>query len=309
MLSLSSTALAEWEDASSLTLYNFTSATSVSSSVLRTSPIATSATDSIGFLRSGSLSRYPVGVIPSGDKVAFVVFENGNGWITSGTKFRFQVGSSVSFGDFGGQNGAECTTRNRRYYARNGSNWVEITPGHDGVFSLAYSPSWLAVAFVVEDVPSTSGYNQYVMTTIPYRHLLVEIPDPTFQSTIEDQTEELTSTQGSGNIVDSVVSSGEDIAGGLGFVTQTAQFTGGVFDAFADADATSGITFPGISLMGFSIPSQTVSFTGYFSQAIEDTIRAFVTMVCFIAWVNGLRAIYHRLFLGEIEVQIVDGEE
>lgn len=279
MLCLSSTALAEWEDASSLTLYNFTSATTVSTSLLKTSPIATSATDSIGFLRSGSLTRYPLGVIPSGDKVAFVVFENGNNWITSGTKFRFQVGTSVTFGDYGSQNQSVCNTRSRKYYARNGTTWNEIQPGTDGVFSLSYSPTWLGVAFVVEDVPSTSGYNQYVSTSIPDKRLLVEIPDPTFQSTIEDQTQELTSTEGSNTVGSDAVSSGVQQYEALPIISLVGQTLDGFQQTLNTQEQDGTIAFPGLQMSGFVVPTVTVDPMSLVSEDMQMIIRTMLTFV------------------------------
>lgn len=123
----------------------------------------------------------------------------------------------------------------------------------------------------------------------------------------QQQTETLTNTEGSSGIVSGVQGQGQTISDRLGFVSQTAGFVSSIVNAVSGGSAQDGVTFPGISWDGnVIVASQSVNILGWLGSEIEGTVKAFCTMLVFLAWISGLRGLYHKIFLGEVEVEVMD---
>lgn len=187
------------------------------------------------------------------------------------------------------------------------SNTQEVHPNEHGVIVLPINAQYIIVTCQLTNLASSvsSGNLWFVSSKI---FVSVELPeDQNEVAAIEEQTDTFMDTTGSDAVGTDAITQGQQIAQNVDFVQQTGQFVTGAFGAFADTDASTGLYFPGLTIQGHQIIApQNVSFLGYLGTDIENTIRHAVTLVMFLAWINGLRGIYHKIFLGEQEVEVVD---
>lgn len=187
------------------------------------------------------------------------------------------------------------------------SNKQEVFPNEHGVIVLPINTQYVIVTCQLTNLASavSSGNLWYVNTKV---YVSTELPeDQNEVAAINDQTETFMDTTGSDTVGGDALTEGQQIAQNISFVQQTGQFVTGTFDAFANASPSSGLYFPGLTIMGHQIIApQNVSFLGYLGTDLENQIKHFVTLVIFLAWINGLRGLYHKIFLGEQEVEVVD---
>lgn len=276
---------------------------------LKYSPVYASA--AMGQLSSTQVNS-PSGMTSS--TVAFIVIPVSGGNIESGKYFRLNgTEFAPSFFCYPGttaQNGVRVNTptSNLRYWGYS-NGWRALTLDGNGMFKANRAYTYIAVSWTSPSMAQMNGYDHLASYSSSTLRMTVEVADdePELQGYIQEQTDELKSTEGSSNIMSDISGQGQQIAQNVNFVQQTGQFVSGVFGAFSDADASEGLTFPGLSIMGYDIlPSQQVAFLGYLGTDLEETIKTAVTMVLFLAWIMGLRAMYHRIFLGEQEVEVVE---
>lgn len=186
------------------------------------------------------------------------------------------------------------------YKHSGGSTPVKVEPDSKGIYVMPEDAIYVAVCF---RITNTDSLKDYIVIDSPNLILL----DDSVNQVVNNQTQNLMKTDGSSDIAPNAVEQGQQIVQGVDFVQQTGQLVTGTFDAFNTASATEGVPFPGLTIMGYSIiPAQNVPVTGYLGADVEDRIRDGVTLVLFLAWIMGLRSIYHRLFLGEVEVDVVE---
>ena len=263
----------------------------------------------------GSLSNL------GGSTVAYVLIPVAGGNVTANKPFRLDTtGFAPIYYTHTGQNtgGASVAVspRNFRYFVRD-SSWHEVTPTN-GRFTWTSAVNYVAVSYTGNTMTQLTG--KYDVSRLSGFDIRLQVADgePTFENAIQEQTDEigqqtqqqtetLVDTTGSGDIVSGMANQGQTISQGMNFVQQTTQFASGVVDAFSNADADSGLQFPGLTIMGHQIlAAQTVNFTGYLGSDVETLIKNAVTMVLFLAWISGLIGFYHKIFLGEQEVEVVD---
>ena len=197
---------------------------------------------------------------------------------------------------------------NPRYFVfdTNRQNRTEIYPDNDGTLVMPFDVGYIAVT--VNVVLNTSVLpgpeNKWGVTnSIEIFNWVAEDIDEV--SAINNQTTQLNSTTGSNTVAGDTLETGYEIVDDLGFVSQTASFVSGAYDAVMNSDASASLAFPGLTIMGHTIISpQNVPFLGYLGSEIENTIRTACTMVLAIAWINGLMALYRKIFIGETVVEV-----
>lgn len=307
-------AFAEWETVGSTTAYCVTNVANSGfyASSLKVSPIMNSG--SVNSLVSSTYGYIKAISSPSGltsTTVIYVMVPVSGGNIPSGKKFRINAdGLNPLFHVEGSSTSAiYLSPENLRYWVRTGSgSYMNMTVGADGLFTASVAVTHVFVSFTASRTSAVNGATSCALDGV---EVLVQVPDgePTVEGYIQNQTNELKSTDGSSGIVSGMQGQGQQIANNLNFVQQTASFVTGTFDAIAGESASQGITFPGLTIMGHQIiASQDVPFLGYLGEDLENTIRTFFTMVIFLAWVMGLRGFYRKIFLGETDVEVVNEE-
>lgn len=150
-----------------------------------------------------------------------------------------------------------------------------------------------------------------VMVEIPYEvHVYLDLEGTYTQQIIDNQTQNtdrVMNTDGSSGVVSGVQGQGQQIVNRLGFVSQTASFVSSTVGIFANGDASSTVNFPGITWDSQTIvASQDVNILGWLGSNVESAVKGFCTMLCFLAWIAGLRGFYHKIFLGEVEVEVME---
>lgn len=260
----------------------------------------------------GSASTYNGPVYNSKPSSGFsvVYFASSGAGFAEGNRVSVEMDSALSYHasgsasptSFGDYEIKRLSVSGIRFFVSKDGNvdTTEVFPQSDGTFVMPFDAVYFFVTYRVGG--SIDGSLWYPSTSNVY--IRYYVPDEIDEvEAIQDQTTDLMGTSGSDGIAGDVLDIGTDIVQGADFVQQTASFVGGAVDAVASAEPDGTVAFPGISLMGFSIPAQNVSVTAGLSPDLLEMIRTGVTVVVFIAWVNGLISLYHRLFLGTVEVE------
>lgn len=251
---------------------------------------------------------------PSGDVYLYYVW-NQPSHLSEGNKVVIQLETRLYGVPSGATNaydgyGTDLIKDNMRFFVSKSGNTdkQEIYLDNTGALKMPYDASYLFVTCRATNFSNAaSGYgNYYLMNELC--KLNYELPsDQNEVAAIETQTDTFMDTTGSNTVGPDAVTQGQQIVQGMDFVSQTGSFVTGAFDAIANADASEGLQFPGLTIMGYQIIApRMVPFLGYLGAEIENQIKTFVTMVIFIAWLNGIRGIYHKIFLGEKEVEVVE---
>lgn len=305
-----SDAYADWQDVGTTQYWVLTTVanSSFGTGNLRYSPVSSSA--SMGSLTSNTITSTS-GM--SSNTVAYLVIPISGGNIESGKYFRLNAQEfAPKWYCYPESTGTGYTvntpTTNLRYWGYSGS-WRQLSLDGDGMFKAQYAYTYIAVSWTSPSMSSLNGYNRVIPFNSSVLRMTVQVADgePEIKGYIDNQTDELKSTDGSSGVMSDISGQGASISQNLNFVQQTGQFVTGAFDAVTNADASQGLTFPGLTIMGHEIiPPQEVAFLGYLGADLEQTIKNGVTLVLFLAWLMGLRSIYHKIFLGEQEVEVIE---
>lgn len=246
------------------------------------------------------------------NRVLYQVFQIANGTLVEGAGLQIVAGYSFSFEVLRTADSNTATFNgvadNYRYFvAKSGyTNLTEIFPDENGLFWMPFDVGYIVVTNTVSGQGSmAASYEVYIRRTGDLS-LLISTIDSSMQRIVNDQTNTLMNTDGSSDILDGMQGQGEQIVGDVDFIQQTGQFANGTYQAIMNSSEQSTVTFPGINLMGFNIPSAQVSLVEYVPSNILELIKTGCTMVLFLAWFNGLRGMYHKIFLGEKEVEVVE---
>lgn len=180
-----------------------------------------------------------------------------------------------------------------------GTNWVACVMQNDSqiVVNSANPPTnkyYYGTLALYVDLPDTG------------LHTLIDNQTEELGEQTQRQTEELKNTSGSGGVIDGVMGNAQQIVQGADFVQQSASFVSAAFATFATAEPSDTLRFPGLSVMGFVVPASDVPLGGYLSDDVMELMRSALTMFVFLAWVNGLVGMYHKIFLGEQVVEVAE---
>lgn len=286
---------------------------------LTRSPIipSTSTTTDLSYLVSLPLATQPLSfkyqnpAFSNGNTV-YIVMSIGSGSLTEGTQASILANYTFSFAyraDTGGSYTLLHSTSDywRFWVAKAGfTDKQQIFPDEHGVFTMPYDVGFLMISCSVTGMGSLSNRGYVSIGMVGRPSVMVDVLETSMERIINDQTETLMNTEGSSSVFDDVAGQGQQISQNMNFVQQTGQFVTGAFDAVANSEEVSTVTFPGISLMGFTIQPTNVNMLQYIDSELLELIRTGVTMVVFLAWFSGLRAMYHRIFLGQTQIEVVD---
>lgn len=149
--------------------------------------------------------------------------------------------------------------------------------------------------------------HRYMLEGTP--KLYVEIPDPTAQQINDqsiinteqittgqqEQTETLMDTNGSGSITSGAISQGESIYENFSVNQLVDTVSGDIRQAVYSTDSDSTVTFPGMSLMGFTIPSVSIDPMTQL-PVIADTVKLIVTFTFSAAFLRHIIELLHAIF-------------
>lgn len=309
-------AFAEWEDVGRSLYVCVTNVnnSSFGSGTIKVQPISGSYSGVNALVATTTTRQYGTLSGLSSTTVTYLVAPVSGGNIPAGKKFRINTEEFLPFWlCWSSPTSSTSQTYymspvNLRYWVRSTNGTVtSVNPESDGLFRANVNVSHVIVSYTASNMNSGNGWDSCNCGGVFY----VQVPDgePTVEGYIQDQTQELKSTDGSSGIVSGMANQGQSISQNLNFVQQTGQFITSAFDAVANGEQSQGLHFPGLVIQEHTIlQAQDVAFLGYLGTELEGTIRNFVTMVLFLAWIMGLRGIYRKIFLGETEVEVVDDE-
>lgn len=316
---LPSKAYAEWRD---FGLYNYAYCVNSSSAgTLKVTPVqSTYGKYSYGTIIQAdtyyrSSSGYSWSSKPSASPCTLVRFiSDGGGHMSEGNKILctaegnvYVYSTSVSSPTASDYSGYYITANNYHYYVSKSGNAdvTEVFPDSTGAFVMPFNAQYFFVTCNLVNLSAASGSIWTVQSefTLSYE----QPSDQNEVAAINNQTQQMMDTTGSDTVSGDAITQGQQLVQGMNFITQTGSFVSGVVDTFANTEPSTGLQFPGLTIMGHTIlQPQMVNFLGYLGTDIENTIKTGITIVFFLAWVNGLRGLYHKIFLGEKEVEIVD---
>lgn len=263
-------------------------------SVSPTTTLGTEWTFDVGI--RGDLAGYQT----NANNALVLTYSFGNAAIRSNERFRV-VTPSKYMTVTGASDATSTLTLYHVFIGNSQSNMHEVTLS-SGYYVADLNVTYIALVFSASNRSSSllrSDHTNWI-------HSIPQVITFMEDESIRQQTETLMSTSGSDSVVSGVQGQAVQFVDSLGFVSQSASFVQQVGTSFADAQPSEGLQFPGLSLMGFTIPAQQVNFLGWLGADLENQIKTGITIVIFLAWLNGLRGIYHKIFLGETEVEVVD---
>lgn len=184
----------------------------------------------------------------------------------------------------------------RVYYQKtSSSNFVRCNTDSDGYYVLPENAINVIVTF---RIVNESTFKRNII--LPSPDLIMLDKDET--DAIRQQTSQIMSTNGSGGIVDSALNTSEQVTNKLGFVSQSAEMVTDIYDAVMNVSPTNSVTFPGVQFQSYVIiPETQVPLLGYLPD-IEQPIKLMITGLLVFAWLSGIKKIYGRIFLGEVDV-------
>lgn len=193
----------------------------------------------------------------------------------------------------------------RQAYLRNvmacymrGEPWVNKDIAN-GYIKLPYN-----CKFVGYRIPIDYNVTKGLLVPMPKLYHVDYSVESNNTSETNKQTAELKDTTGSSTTVTNAQGVfNNTIKSKLGFVSQTADITTGLFDALT-YEGEGTVPFPALKWQGQTIiAAQDVPILGYIPD-IEDDVKTGVTLVLFLAWLHGIHSLYARMFLGETMVEV-----
>lgn len=199
-------------------------------------------------------------------------------------------------------------------YSPSLSSWSQLTPGSDGWYSSSRPIYGIQTCmhYVASPIAGPFDKHFYGVNDLPVIFLI----DST-TGAVEDQTDEIMSTDGSDSIVGGETSGGEQgLLDRFGFLGQTVGWVGDIFGAFQTTEEQSSLSFPGVQAdvwgYQFGIPAFTVDIWQS-CPVLEVPCRTFTTIVAVFLWVKGMFAAWTNFLStghwGLPEVHVEDDAE
>lgn len=242
------------------------------------------------------------------NKTAYVMASVSSGALTQGMQFRLAptfgnltcTDSTVSAGVKVGLS----PTQYKYYGRRSGGSWIELTPSN-GLFTAPYQLTLVAVACNARGSGNANGYAKvygfglllsvYTYSQQPDVVSAIEEQTQVITSVTENQTEELKDTTGSGTIASGALSQGQDMYQNFSVNQLVDTVSGDIRQAVYSTDSDSAVTFPGMTLMGFTIPSVSIDPMTQL-PVIADTVRLIVTFTFSAAFLRHIIELLHAIF-------------
>ena len=285
---------------------SFTDFTSFGTSDLSINPVSSTSASLDQLLMTDSAYGNPSGLTSS--KTLYVVASVSSGSLTQGMKFRMQPVFGSLLGTDGtiaqGTNIPVTPTVYKYYGRRSGGSWYELTPTN-GMFTAPYQLTFVAVACNARGCQGGNGYaklygfsNSLGVLVYSQQPDVVSAIDEQTQvitSVTDNQTEELKDTTGSGSIASGAISQGESIYENFSVNQLVDTVSGDIRQAVYSTDSDSAVTFPGMSLMGFTIPSVSIDPMTQL-PVIADTVKLIVTFTFSAAFLRHIIELLHAIF-------------
>lgn len=239
---------------------------------------------------------------PSGNFLMVSVYFCNSSAFTEGNRVRYEGGSVITYKYINGTpsniydyNTSTLQYSDLRYFCSKSGNTgrVELSPNTDGTITLPFSCSYFFVVQTVSTTPAASTYWYPTMMGSLYSYF----PDSTDTVTaIENQTEEIVSTEGSDSVAgDGQVGPQVEQIEGLGIWESLAGIEEQLSEAISTQDVDGTVVFPGLNLMGFTMPQYSVDVLAMLPIPV-DTLRGFVTFVFVVWYIRYMYALVQDIF-------------
>ena len=301
-------ALAEWENATGSYTY-VTSSVSVGS--LKVGPLVQEGLTGYGSLiRGGNYTNSTTGsknsaynTKPTGNvyvvymlnrpnnlaKGSKVVATGAIGWLHTNSSTEPTSSSSWQL--------KQCTVSEVRYFVSdsNNGNQTEVFLDKTGALKLPYSANYLFCVTRLNNFQSviSGAALWYPDADFQFKY---ELPsDQNEVAAIESQTQTLTDTSGSDSVTNDVASQTNQQIQGLDMFDVTHQISEGIGNAITTQETDTSVTFPGMSLAGFSLPSASIDPLELVPEH-KDTIRLMVTFIFCSAFISHIYSLVQAIF-------------
>lgn len=199
------------------------------------------------------------------------------------------------YGSATGSNGSSAVinAQQYRYFVSKGNNsgTTEIFPNDKGVFVMPFDAQYVFVTCRL--ALTTAVRNATYWRFSDGIQVSIERPeDQNEVAAINDQTTQLKDTTGSDTVAGDAVTDAQQQVNNIPLVNILDTFTTGVQQQVNIQDVDGSVTFPGMTLAGFTVPQATIRPMSLVSEDMQTIIRSLVTFVFVQAF---LRHIFHLI--------------
>ena len=171
---------------------------------------------------------------------------------------------------------------------------INVEIDEHGYWTVPDDINWLVLRWKMQFDGTPNSATRYYCITRPHVYIM------NFESSINQQTQDVMSTDGADTITEQPQQYVSEVTGKLGFVQQSTETVSSIVTAVLATEPTGGFEFPGISWNGFSLPRQWIALTGYLPSELENRIIDFTTMLFTVAWLHGMVRAY-RYIMDDME--------
>lgn len=126
--------------------------------------------------------------------------------------------------------------------------------------------------------------------------ILVDMSSSSTSTIVQNQTQQLMSTNGSDNVVTNVQNQYTQQVEGLPLFQFMEDTEEGWANSIQTTESDTVVPFPGISFQGFTLPAMNVDVMGYVPESLKTPIRMFLTFIFCSLFVNNLIDLSHAVF-------------
>lgn len=227
------------------------------------------------------------------------------------TIYRFGADGSGSYSDWNYLLNNPCTVNISRVYVGQSMASLQLVTPSNGLYTANVNVRYIVVALAVggRAVSFLNASHGYMFLDRP--SVIVYTPDPvvtqqtleqtnsinrTIQDTTQQQTNTLMGTGGSDGIVSGVQGTTTQQIERLPITSFVGEITEYAKTTLNTTEQDGTVSFPGISLMGFTIQPAEIDPWDYAPEFLHERVRVVVTFVFVVAFLHHIVSLFEAIF-------------